>query len=129
METPSFAGSRLGSPVSRAMVLALTALVIAGACSRTSPGPVDPASASYLEVQNQSFWDMNIYLIRSGGRTRLGSVPGKSTRVLTIPEMFVSPGIQVQFMADPIGSSRTPYSQSIDIAPRETIVLVIPPTS
>ena len=98
------------------------------ACHRAGPGTVDPAQAAYLEVQNQAFWDMNIYLVASGGRTRLGSVPGKSTRVLQIPQMYVQPGFLVQFMADPIGSSRTPFSQSIDIAPGETIVLVIPPS-
>ncbi len=126
---PLLVGSRRGNLALRTTAFALLTLVIGTACGRTPPGSVDPTSGSYLEVQNQSFWDMNIYLIRSGGRTRLGSVPGKSTRVLTIPEMFVSPGIPVQFMADPIGGSRTPYSQSIDIAPRETIVLVIPPSS
>jgi NaMN:DMB phosphoribosyltransferase len=51
-------------------------LLVTAACSKQPPPPVDPMAAAYVEVQNQAFLDMTVYVIRSGQRIRLGQVSG-----------------------------------------------------
>ena len=111
------------------LTLMLLAIAVAGpACAgNRSAEPVDPNAPAFVEVQNQSFYDMTVYVVRSGSRTRLGMVNGNSTAVFEIPRTFVNPGLPIRFMADPIGSSRTPFSQEIPVNPGDTIVLQIPP--
>ena len=105
----------------------LLALLLPLACSKTPPPPVDPAAPAMVEVENQSFYDMNVYVVRGGMRARLGTVSGNSTKVFEIPRTFVNVGLPVRFQADPIGASRTPFSQEISVGPGDTIVLRIPP--
>jgi hypothetical protein len=107
-------------------LLAVTACV---ACSRGRPSEVTPELPAFVEVRNQAFLDMNVYVLRGGARVRLGTVMGNSTAVFEIPRAYVNPGLPVRFMADPIGSNRTPYSHEIPINPGDRIVLTIPPTS
>lgn len=105
------------------------ALAAAGipACSKTPAGPVDPMSPAYVEVQNRSFYDMTIYVVRSSQRVRLGTVSGNSTSTFQLPRTMVNPGLPIRFQADPIGSNRAPFSQEISVSPGDTVVLEIPP--
>ena len=114
--------------LSRAALLLLAVATTLPACAgnRSSP-PVDPATPAFVEVQNQSFYDMTVYVVRSGARTRLGVVNGNSTAMFEIPRGFVNPGLPIRFMADPIGGSRTPFSEEIPVNPGDTIVMTIPP--
>ncbi len=108
--------------------LALLALLaMAAACGGHRAGTVDPQAAAMLEVENQSFYDVTIYIVRSGLRTRLGTVQGSSAGVFEIPRTFVNPGLPIRFLADPIGPTPTPYSQEIPVWPGDTIRLRIPP--
>ena len=63
----------------------------------SSRAPVDPMAPAYVEVQNQSFYDMTVYVIRSGQRVRLGQVSGNSTATFELPRTMVNPGT-----ADPV---------------------------
>ncbi|HSR14959.1 MAG TPA: hypothetical protein VLL51_04365 [Gemmatimonadales bacterium] len=110
----------------RTLLALILIATLAGGCSRTPPATVDPTEPSYLEVQNQSFYDMTVYVYRGGARIRLGTVSGNSTQVFEIPRSIASPGIPVRFMADPIGGRRTPYTEEITILPGDTIVMRIP---
>lgn len=106
----------------------LTVLAAAPACARApaaDEGP-PPRTETMLRVENQDFLDMNIYAIRSGQRVRLGSVPGLSTRVLSIPMSLVGGGASLRFLADPVGSARTPVSHEIFVQPGDVIELTIP---
>lgn len=107
--------------------LILAAGVALPGCSKTPPPPVDPSAPAMVEVENQSFYDMNVYVIRSGMRARLGTVPGNSKAVFEIPRTLVSAGAPLRFQADPIGGGRTPFSQEITVDPGDTVVLRIPP--
>lgn len=116
--------------IHRYAVAGLLAVMATGtSCHKPDPGGVDPALPSFVEVRNQSFYDMNIYLIRTGTRIRLGTVAGNRSAVFEIPRTYVNPGLAVRFQADPVGSSRTPFSQEIGINPGERIVLTIPPNA
>lgn len=103
--------------------------MLAGACARQSQedaGAV-PRTETMLRVENQDFLDMNVYVLRSGQRIRLGSVPGLSSRVLPIPASLVGGGSELRFLVDPVGSNRTPISQEIFVEPGDVVDLVIPP--
>jgi hypothetical protein len=106
--------------------LVVAAVALQG-CNRTPAAPVDPATPAMLEVENQAFNDMTIYVVRSGMRWRLGTVGGNSKAVFEIPRTMVNPGIPIRFQADPIGGNRAPVSQEIAVGPGETVVLRIPP--
>ena len=107
---------------------ALIILTGASACSKQPAGPVDPMAPAFVEVQNQAFLDMTIYVIRSGQRVRLGQVTGNSTATFELPRTMVNPGLPIRFQADPVGSSRAPFSQEIGVSPGDTVVLRIPPS-
>src|SRR4029453_16598799 len=92
-------------------------LVASSACSKNPAPPVDLATPAFVEVQKQSFYDMTIYAIRSGMRIRLGQVGGNSTATFELPRNLVNPGVPIRFQADPIGSSRTPFSEEIGVNP------------
>jgi hypothetical protein len=106
-----------------------TGTVVLGACGAARSGPRSADPATMLEVDNQAFYDMNIYLVTTGGaRIRMGTAGGNSTTRLRIPASQVFGGTEVRFLADPIGAQRTPVSQSITIFPGDTVRLIIPPS-
>lgn len=108
--------------------LAAVTVLTAPGCAKMPPASVDPMAPAMLEVDNQSFYDMNVYVLRNGMRIRLGTVPGNGRAVFELPRTVVGLGIPVRFVADPIGSSRAPYSEEIAIAPGDTVMLTIPPS-
>jgi hypothetical protein len=81
-----------------------------------------------LEVDNRSTLDMTIYVIEfSGIRTRLGNVVAHTVDHLTIPARMMSVGIvPLQFQADPIGGNAQPVTQSINVQPGDTVIMVLP---
>ncbi|MGH7699382.1 MAG: hypothetical protein ACREMJ_02525, partial [Gemmatimonadales bacterium] len=106
----------------------LAVLAAVPACAGTAKPDEDyvPRTETMLRVENQDFLDMNVYAIRSGQRVRLGSVPGLSTRVLSIPMSLVGGGASLRFLADPVGSARTPVSHEIFVQPGDVIEITIP---
>lgn len=77
----------------------LLALLAAGACGKAGRGP-RPAPPLEVRVTNQNRADINLYLLRGGTRTRLGTVvSGNSNtfRVRHMPNMVVQQlGFEVQ---------------------------------
>ena len=120
--------------MSKTMRMLLTVAVVAGsvsmsACGAARQGPRASDPPTMLQVENQSFLDNNIYLITSGGaRIRLGTATGNSSTTMRIPATYVFGGTELRFLADPIGSQRTPISQSITVFPGDNVKLIIPPS-
>ena len=86
------------------------------------------AQRTTVRVENQSWSEMVVYAVRGGSqRIRLGSVPGVTTRVLRLPENMVWSATPLQFIADPIGSSRAPITNEITVHPGDQVTLYIPP--
>lgn len=115
-------------------LLALLLVLAAPACARsttatTSQGAnADQNAPAYVRVENRAFTDMNIFVLRSGGqRIRLGLVSGASNATFTIPQGLLFGTTALRFMADPVGSSRTPISEEIGVRPGDTVTLTIPP--
>jgi hypothetical protein len=105
-------------------------LVSVAACSHSlkQPGNDDLEQTTRVRVENQAFLDMNVYVLTDGGaRTRLGTVTGNTNQVFVIPSYVVGPANSVRFLVEPIGSSRSPISNSLSIRPGQTVTLTIPP--
>lgn len=109
-----------------ALALLLSSLTLACASRRTDGGDQQMNVPTTLRVENQAFLDMTIYVVRSGQRYRLGVANGNSTARFVIPASMVG-GVSLSFLADPIGSSRTPVSQEIVVTPGDEVMLFIPP--
>lgn len=122
----------------RVMVLvsALALTACARASTTASPGDVDPSGSvqtetfGTLEVDNQAFNDMTIYVIEpSGQRSRIGTATGNSRTTLRIPSRVLGGARTLRFQADPIGGTQAPISQEITVVPGEVVVLTIPPNA
>lgn len=109
---------------------AVIGAVVLPACARNHPLPeLDPDAPTFLVVDNQSFPDMTIYVLEGGRRVRLGMAGGNSETRFRLPKYLVRSSIvTLRFQADPIGSSRAPISDEINVSPGDEIVLRIPPS-
>jgi hypothetical protein len=107
-------------------VFLTSALLILSTCMY-SKGPQQPEQPTTLRVDNQSLLDMTIYAIRGSQRVRLGIAGGLRVTTLTIPSSLVFGVTSMRFLADPIGSNRTPISEEITVAAGDEIGLLIPP--
>jgi hypothetical protein len=106
-----------------ALALALSAC---GARQTASEGPAEGETTREvtLEVENQNFYDARIYLLESGTRTRLGSVPGNSTEAL----QFRALTDRAQFVVDFVGGGEF-TTTTIQVSPGDRVVLTVTASS
>jgi hypothetical protein len=104
------------------------AIIAAAACHHGAVAPVNPQAEVAVDVDNQNFLDMNVFLIRGGQRIRLGTVPGLSTRILMVRPDWIGYGTEVQFEVHPIGGRANPITETISVRPGDVIHLTIPPS-
>jgi hypothetical protein len=103
-------------------------LVAAAACApRAGRVEIPPGTAATLRVDNQAFLDVNVYVLRSGQRTRLGTVTGLTTQTFVLPRTMVGTAVSVRFLADFVGSNRAPMSEEVVVWEGDEIELRIPP--
>jgi hypothetical protein len=110
----------------RKLALVLWMVVAATGCVRKA-GPVVRPEPTFLEVDNRRFNDMAIYAVNGSRRVRIGTATGNVTSKMRIPANVVSSVGEVQFLADPIGGSRTGVSERIFVRPGDTVKLTILP--
>lgn len=108
----------------------VAACAIVAACASSGKGGQAGSGreATTVLVDNQALLDMNVYVIRGGQRVRLGTATGLSKTRFTIPQGIVFGLTSVRFLADPIGSTRTPVSDEISVSEGEEVTLRIPPS-
>jgi hypothetical protein len=70
---------------------------------------------------------MNVYVLRSSQRIRLGTVSANQTQRFTLPRNLIFGATPLSFMVDPIGSSRTAQSFEMVVSPGDEVTLTIPP--
>jgi hypothetical protein len=103
-------------------------LALVAACTRTrSNRPPASNPTTYVRVANQSWLDMNVYVLRSSQRIRLGTVSANATQRFALPQNLVFGATPLRFSADPIGSSRVASSFEIVVSPGDEVTLTIPP--
>ena len=111
----------------RRLMLALVVLSLGcrtgHAARNADEGPVHTT----IEVQNEDFNDMTVYVLSNGARTRLGIAPGNKNTVLTIPEYLIHGVPLMRFVAEPLAGSRSPVSEEVDVNPGDQLVMIIQP--
>jgi hypothetical protein len=100
----------------------------------TSPAPQtsatprgqQPESAGLpVQIDNQNFSDMNIYLVNGGQRWLVGQASGLAQTTLTIPR-GVAPGDgRVRLLADPIGGSAPIFTGLLVVSPGQRVYWTI----
>jgi hypothetical protein len=117
----------------RALVLSLaaTGALAATACSGTrqdgEAGAQATPEATTIVVENRSYLDHTVYVVRSGQRIRLGTATGNASQRFTIPRNLVHGTVRLSFLVDPIGGQRAPVSNEITVTEGDEMRLVIPP--
>lgn len=128
---PRRAGRRARSRLALVLLAgaATGAALPATACYRSAKGGGAPEAqqATTVRVRNQNFLDMNIYVVRGGIRSRLGTATGNSTVTFRIPPSFVQVLTVLRFQADPIGGRGAPVTEEITVSPGDEVTLMIPP--
>ncbi len=111
-----------------AAAFALCAAALLPACAGKHAAAREQQPPTVLEVQNDNYLDMDVFLLPSGGaRIRLGEVTGHSTARLTIPARYIFGPTPLRFQAHPVGSGANPVTQEIQVSPGDTVVMQIPP--
>lgn len=78
-----------------------------------------------LEVDNQNFTDMTIYLVNGGQKIRLGRATGKTRTTLTIPRNVLTFPRELQFQADPLSGRSGSVTNRIWVTPGDRVGLIL----
>jgi hypothetical protein len=122
-------GARPGTIAqSTALALVLALVLALPGCRTGHAARTDEASSrTTIEVQNEDFNDMTVYVLVNGSRTRLGIAPGNKSTVLTIPAYLLNGVPLMRFVANPIGGNRTPVSEEVNVNPGDQLEMIIRP--
>ncbi len=115
--------------IMRVRAFAVSVALLLSACTgfRHGSNAIDPNQPTVVQVDNQGFLDMAVYVMRSSERVRLGTATGNAKTSFRVPPGIVSGLSPLRFIADPIGGTRASVSEEITVAPGDTIGLTIPP--
>ena len=106
--------------------LILAATLVMPACASTGANASTEVPATIV-VDNRALLDHTIYVLRGAQRVRLGVATGLRKTTMTIPAGIVLGASTLRFLADPIGGTRNPVSEEINIQAGDEIGLTIPP--
>lgn len=113
------------------MGAALVALILSACVGPPAPrfiiGGGEANREIRIEVVNDNYADMNIFIMRDGSNLRLGSVTGKTTATFTLNPDRISPSLGLRLLADPVGSREAFLSDAVTVQPGSIIVLNIHP--
>jgi len=110
------------------MLLAgLVAACGGGAAPSGSPSPQAGTPRTVLQVENLTFSDLSIYVLRDNQRQRLGRSTANTTVNFTIPPAFVESPRSLRFITDPVGPRREAISRELYVAPGDTVFMRIGP--
>lgn len=119
-----------------AAILAVSALPLLAGCSLVgagAPSMAEGASADQekqtrpttAQVSNDSWYNISVYVVDSGRRQRLGSVPSYESSTFRIPQDMVQSSGQIQLFADPVGSTTTYRSSPVLIGPGQVVTWTV----
>ena len=111
---------------SQTFLVAAFAFVAACTTNKTGQPSIDPGPTT-LRVENRSFADMTVYVLRSSQRIRLGNAIGHTDTKFVVPAQLIFGATPLRFIADPIAGNRASVSEEITVSPGDSITLLIPP--
>jgi hypothetical protein len=112
-------------------------LLLAAGCARSpapaTPSPLATASADStrasraipVQVDNQNFSDMNVYLVTRGTRWLVGNVAGLTKATLTVPASVAPANLRVRLRAQPIGGGGGTTTPTLIVAPGQQVYWTI----
>jgi hypothetical protein len=107
------------------------AVACAGAHPAPSPSPIPNTAAAEskgripVQIDNQNYSDMDVYLLDRGTRVLLGSVNGLTQSTLLLPAEATTTDGRVQLQADPIGAVTPIRMPQLLVAPGEKVYWTI----
>lgn len=107
---------------------ALALLIACTACARggrEKPSLGKPAPPAMIVVANHNFADMNLYVVQSGMRMRLGTVTGLTRQRFRLPREVTRNVADIRIFADPIGGSQTYLSPAVRVHPGQSLELIL----
>jgi hypothetical protein len=110
----------------RVAVASLLLALVAAGCHRGgfANAPEGTQGAVGLVVQNQNFYDMDLYVVSEGLATRIGDVTGNSTGRFTLDPSFF-PTNELRIIATPVGGNGRASSGPLNVSPGQTITFTI----
>jgi hypothetical protein len=109
-------------------VAALIVSLATAGCHRGgfANAPEGTQGAVGLVVQNQNFYDMDVYVVSEGVATRVGDVTGNSTARFRLDPSFF-PSNELRIVATPVGGNGRAFSGPLTVGPGQTIVFTVAP--
>ena len=74
-----------------------------------------------VQVWNNNWSDMNVYVVRGTMRQRLGTVTSLTTGKFALPQHLLTNPDPVRLLADPIGAAQPYMSQPLLVNPGQTV--------
>jgi hypothetical protein len=119
----------------RRFFFSATALVAlaTSACSSTSErrfiigGGGERSREIRVEVVNDNFLDMGVFVMEGATNFRLGDVTGKNSATFTLNLDQISPSGGLRLLADPVGSREAYLSDAVAVNPGVIVVFHIAP--
>jgi hypothetical protein len=107
------------------LIVATATVPAVGACSHPNElaGELAPATTIDLHVKNENFLDMNVYAVKDGQSTRLGTVTGNGSRNFVLDASLAA--LDLRIVATPIGGNGRASSGVIAVSPGRTIEFTI----
>ncbi len=115
------------------LVGSILLLLLVTACARkpAGTGPIPdstPAAEENLAnaeitvvIDNHNLLDMTVYLIRGNHPERLGTAPGLSTRIFSLPWRRVEGRGEIRLAADPIGQNGAIRTEFLVVRPGSVV--------
>jgi len=112
----------------RAAVASLLLSIVTAGCHHGAftNAPAGTQGAVGLVVENQNFYDMDLYVVSEGLATRIGDVTGNSTARFTLDPSFF-PSNELRIIATPVGGNGRASSGPLNVAAGQSIVFTIAP--
>lgn len=105
------------------VVLLLTLGAAACASGEGTPSPEKaPGRTAVVEVANNGFADVTVYVVQSGMRRRLGTVTGLSRQRFLLPRP-PHQAADMYLLADPVGGARGYLSPAVRVRPGDAVDL------
>ncbi|HEX2207459.1 MAG TPA: hypothetical protein VHG93_07235 [Longimicrobium sp.] len=104
-----------------ALLLALGAAACASGKGKPSLGK-PPGRTAVVQVANNGFADVTVYVVQSGMRQRLGTVTGLSRQRFPLTRV-AHESADVYLLADPVGGARTYLSPPVRVRPGDAVDL------
>ena len=77
------------------------------------PAPADNGAHPQARIENNSSLDMDIYVVRQSGPTRLGFMPANQSATFELPAAIIAGSSAVRFEARPVRGSGRPVGSEI----------------